>query len=250
MANAIQQQISQQREQISQQRQQISQAERQASQIPQEQLRGVERKSTLGRVTSALMARLTRGRKKEKVTKTAEQLSQQERAFEQQVASQAPKYGRPELVQQEYQRAKERLDTEIRGVESRIDSYQKGYQKALKEGKEKRADRYWINIQSAQEEKNVLSSYLTDPIKTIRGVSSGRAFREASARASFKESKMESSKQRGEQLRALGFSSKTEYIKAKPTFTNTRKNNICGNSFPTSSFNYKSSYDPHINSLW
>ena len=216
MANALQQQIETQRQSISSQKQQLAQATQRASQIPQQQLRGTDKRSTLGKVGSALMKRLQRGRQKERYEKPLEQISKKQLEFEREVAKKAPKYAKPELVQREYQKAQQAIGEKISEIDTKISTLQQRYQEAQASGNERRADTAWRYLQQAQEEKNVLGSYLEDPMKAIKGVSSGRAFQEAQARGRGLGKSIESSAIQSQQLKEAGFKNVTEYAKAKP----------------------------------
>lgn len=216
MANALQQQIESQRQQISSQQQQLSELQRQTLERPQQELRQTQRKSFLGKAVGALTARLKRGIQRERVAKPLSQVSQQQAQFEAEIAQKAPEYAKPELVQIEYQKAKGKISSRIEELESRLKIYNQSLEKArAKDSNDDERDAL-TDIKATQGEINVLKSYTEDPIKAIKGVNTGIAFREAGARANFIEQKEKAKVERREAIKAAGFSSVTEYAKAKP----------------------------------
>ena len=202
----IQQQIQAQRSQISQQQSQLAQARQQ--QLPsQQELRGT---SGALRKMGALMKKIAFGKRVSPYEKAIKQVSGQAQSFEQEVAQKAPEYGSQALVQKEYQKAKSKLEPKINQLKSAI---RMAEEKAQEYAGTEREESYRTRIEALSKEANVLESYLSDPIKAIKGTITGQAFKEATISGS----NIYSQSKRAEQIKKAGFKSTSEYYSALPT---------------------------------
>ena len=210
----IQSQIAQQRQSISQQQSQLAQARQQ--QLPsQAELRGTQR--GVKGVASALMRKIGFGKKVAPYEKAMKQVSGQAQSFEQEVAQKAPEYANPELVKIEYQKAKSQLDPKIQNLQNRLFNYQKGLKEAESRGlSDETIKDYEIDIRATKAELETLKSYISDPFKAIKGVSSGQAFREAASEADYIYDKSKAKEQQNKQAQQIGFKNYSDYLRNKP----------------------------------